>query len=56
LKSILEQERKMFRSGIHQCERRPGLGRVMAKLKGTSETAIAMAILTSNLTRLLAAG
>jgi hypothetical protein len=47
-------ERNAIEGMFGQCKRRLGLGRVMAKLRGTSETAIAMAILTANLIRLLA--
>ncbi len=47
-------ERNAIEGKFGQCKRRLGLGRVMAKLKGSSETAIAISILTANLIRLLA--
>lgn len=46
-------ERNAIEGKFGQCKRRLGLGRVMAKLKGSSETAIAMSILAANLIRLL---
>jgi hypothetical protein len=56
----LESEDSAKRNAIEgkfgQCKRRLGLGRIMAKLKGTSETAIAMSILTANLLKLLEEG
>ena len=45
-------QRNAIEGKFGQCKRRFGLSRVMAKLKGTSETAIAMTLLTANLIRL----
>ena len=46
-------ERNAIEGKFGQCKRRLGLGRVMTRLKGASETAIAMTILTANLIKLL---